>query len=81
MKNQKRKDVVRMYNPCDVCKFHNCKMCEFFKANAQIKIYRKQEKGYHKQEENMMNRIKNIQHELVQTKRFVQNLQKEFSRR
>lgn len=60
-----------MYNPCDDCKFNNCKLCEFFKAHAQIKIYRKQEKGYHKQEDKMMNTIKNLQHELVQTRRLV----------
>lgn len=66
-----------MYNPCDFCEFNNCKLCEFFKAHAQIKIYRKQEKGYHKQEDKMMITIKNLQHELVQTRRLVKKLQKE----
>lgn len=60
-----------MYNPCDDCKFKKCKLCDYFEAQSQIKIYRKQEKGYHKQEDKMMNCIKNLQHELVQTRRLV----------
>lgn len=70
-----------MYNPCDVCKFEKCKLCNYFEAQEQIKIYSKQEKGYHKQEDKMMNCIKNLQHELLQTRRLANKLQKEVSRK